>query len=180
MGKYEKKKRLKFGRIGEINFLKDLRDIVIYHDYKIKFHKHNSNCARIDFYTSKMTSNKCVNIELKSRRLNGNNIVLFVNYSKLKYVKEFRIKYVYLIWKIIETNEYYYLFLTPTILEYLLGIKTINCFEQRTIIVDVELTKKTKNLLDIVNEIEAIYNNDDPDVYEDKIEDLMNEIIIND
>ena len=178
MGMYERKKRLKFGKKNELIFFKEIKECAKSNGYNLIFKTHRNSNANIDFYVAKDNFNKRINLELKTRRLKNNDIVLFVNYSKLRYVKEFNIRYAYLIWKVKDTGEFYYVFLTPQLLDYLINKKTYNVFGQQTTIVDKHLATKTKNLVDIIDQVHNIFYNDDEDVYEEKYEEIISQLIV--
>jgi len=156
---YKQVNRLKFGLKNEIIFLKDINDLLLNIDDKIKLVKYEDRYAPIDFFTYLENSNKYVNLELKCRRFLNNKINLFINYSKLQYIKAFELKHTFLVWKNMNSLEYYYLYITPMNLEELLNKPTIVCWNQRTTIVSLDMVKKTNNLVDLVNDIVNIYTN---------------------
>jgi len=144
-----KKLKLKMGELNELLFLKDMEKFFNENNHNIEMVKTYDKFYPIDFILTKLNDTWCY-IELKSRiNYDDEDLKLFISYSKINYIKAFKMKNVIIVWWNMETLSYFYVLLTNELIDELLNSRTKLVCSTRTIIVDKKYVSKTKSINDI-------------------------------
>ena len=141
--------RIEVGRLNELMFCKSLDKYFIDNSYNIEIVKSNERYYPIDFILTKI-GNTFSYIELKSRMCETDDIELLLSYSKIQFVKAFEMKNVIIVWWVKKCSKYYYLLLTDEIIKTLLhDTRSILKYNQRTLVIDKSMVRKTNSIDDI-------------------------------
>jgi len=158
MVKKTTKVKLKMGELNEFLFLKDMEKFFNNNDHQIEMVKTYDRYYPIDFILTKLNDTWCY-IELKSRfDYDDDDLILYIGYSKIQYIKAFEFDNVMLVWWNIKTQSYFYVVLTKELINTLLNSRTKFLCGSRAIIVDKKYVSKTKNIDDIGNTIVNLNN----------------------
>jgi len=141
--------RIEVGRLNELMFCKSLDKYFIDNSYNIEIVKSSERYYPIDFILTKI-GNTFSYIELKSRMCETDDIELLLSYSKIQFVKAFEMKNVIIVWWVKKCSKYYYLLLTDEIIKTLLhDTRSILKYNQRTLVIDKSMVRKTNSIDDI-------------------------------
>ena len=141
--------RIEVGRLNELEFCKNLDNYFIDNSYNIEIVKSSERYYPIDFILTKI-GNTFSYIELKSRMCETDDIELLLSYSKIQFVKAFEMKNVIIVWWVKKCSKYYYLLLTDEIIKTLLhDTRSILKYNQRTLVIDKSMVRKTNSIDDI-------------------------------
>ena len=141
--------RIEVGRLNELMFCKNLDKYFIDNSYNIEIVKSNERYYPIDFILTKI-GNTFSYIELKSRMCETDDIELLLSYSKIQFVKAFEMENVIIVWWVKKCETYYYLLLTDEMINTLLkNTRSILKYNQRTLIIDKSMVRKTNSIDDI-------------------------------
>ena len=141
--------RIEVGRLNELMFCKSLDKYFIDNSYNIEIVKSNERYYPIDFILTKI-GNTFSYIELKSRMCETDDIDLLLSYSKIQFVKAFEMENVIIVWWVKKCDIYYYLLLTDEMINTLLkNTRSILKYNQRTLVIDKSMVRKTNSIDDI-------------------------------
>ena len=141
--------RIEVGRLNELMFCKSLDKYFIDNSYNIEIVKSNERYYPIDFILTKI-GNTFSYIELKSRMCETDDIELLLSYSKIQFVKAFEMENVIIVWWVKKCSTYYYLLLTDEMINTLLkNTRSILKYNQRTLVIDKSMVRKTNSIDDI-------------------------------
>jgi len=155
-GVNDKSRRLKFGLYNEVIFLKSMNDLLENENSNCKIVKYANKYNEIDFYIYNELNDKIVNLELKTRRFRNNNIKLYANASKFRYIKNNNLENTFLIWKDYFKNNYYYVLINKENIDEILNMEKQRIFNQLVVEFKTDEVRKCDEIKIIYDEIKQL------------------------
>ena len=155
-GVNDKARRLKFGLYNEVIFLKSMNDLLENENSNCKIVKYANKYNEIDFYIYNDLNSKIVNLELKTRRFRNNNIKLYANVSKFRYIKNNNLENTFLIWKDYFKNNYYYVLINKENIDEILNMEKQRIFNQLVVEFKTDEVRKCDEIKIIYDEIKQL------------------------
>ena len=152
----DKARRLKFGLYNEVIFLKSMNDLLENENSNCKIVKYANKYNEIDFYIYNDLNSKIVNLELKTRRFRNNNIKLYANVSKFRYIKNNNLENTFLIWKDYFKNTYYYVLINKENIDEILNMEKQRIFNQLVVEFKTNEVRKCDEIKIIYDEIKQL------------------------